>query len=183
MKRFNDSWKSSNLQGFVWKTPQAWLGGKSCFLIQILLIFGSHCNRYFWDMWLKIYMFLNFDVLFQLLLTKFSKSEGFASLQKDDHVTNYCKRAIVVKVTIDELGRGWTQFLGQNGGLRSSLRAVPLKLRFGSTTGNHGNPRFVLTGFQPTLTVSWDLNVRWDKIFHSRNISWELMFTMFVPWS
>lgn len=99
-------------------------------------------------------MFVNSNVLFQLLLTKFSKSERFASLQKDDHVTNYCKRAIVVKVTIDELGRGWTQFLGQNRGLRSSLRAVPLKLRFGSTTGNHGNPRFVLIGFQPTLSVS-----------------------------
>lgn len=99
-------------------------------------------------------MFVNSNVLFQLLLTKFSKSERFASLQKDDHVTNYCKRAIVVKVTIDELGRGWTQFLGQNIGLRSSLRAVPLKLRFGSTTGNHGNPRFVLIGFQPTLSVS-----------------------------
>ena len=133
--------------------------------------------------WLKIYMFLNFDVLFQLLLTKFSKSERFASLQKDDHVTNYCKRAIVVKVTIDELGRGWTQFLGQNRGLRSSRRAVPLRWRLWSTTGNHGNPRFVLIGFQPTLSVSWDLNVRRDKIFSSKNISWELMFTMFVPWS
>ena len=96
----------------------------------------SHTNpSNFWQslqsllliIWLKIYMFLNFDVLFQLLLTKFSKSERFASLQKDDHVTNYCKRAIVVKVTIDELGRGWTQFVGQHRGLRSSLRAVPLK--------------------------------------------------------
>ena len=72
-------------------------------------------------------MFVNSNVLFQLLLTKFSESERFASLQKDDHVTNYCKRAIVVKVTIDELGRSWTQFLGQNRGLRSSLRAVPLR--------------------------------------------------------
>ena len=128
-------------------------------------------------------MFVNFNMLFQLLLTKFSKSERFASLQKDDHVTNYCKRAIVVKVTTDVLGRGWTQFLGQHRGLRSSLRAVPLRWRFRSTTGNHGNPRFVLIGFQPTLSVSWDLNVRRDKIFPSKNISWELMFTMFVPWS
>ena len=36
-------WK---LQGFVWKTMQAWLDGKSLFLIQMLPTFGGRCNRY-----------------------------------------------------------------------------------------------------------------------------------------
>ena len=45
---FQDSLKTSNLQGFVWKTIQACLVGKNCFfLIQILLIFGGRCNHYF----------------------------------------------------------------------------------------------------------------------------------------
>ena len=33
-------------------------------------------------------------MLFQFMLTKFSKSERFSSLQKVDDVTNYCKRPI-----------------------------------------------------------------------------------------
>ena len=33
-------------------------------------------------------------MLFQFMLTKFSKSERFSCLQKVDHVTNYCKRPI-----------------------------------------------------------------------------------------
>ena len=45
-----------------------------CFLIQIL-IFGGRCNRYFWDIRLKLYSFINFSMLFQFVLTKFSKSE------------------------------------------------------------------------------------------------------------
>ena len=48
---FHNSFKIS---GFVWKTIHAWLCGKSCFLIQIPQIFSSHCNHYFWDIWLKI---------------------------------------------------------------------------------------------------------------------------------
>ena len=46
-----------------------------CFLIQILLIFGGRCNRYFWDIWLKLYSFINFSMLFQFVVTKFSNSE------------------------------------------------------------------------------------------------------------
>ena len=46
-----------------------------CFLIQILIIFGGRCNRYFWDIRLKLYSFINFSMLFQFVLTKFSKSE------------------------------------------------------------------------------------------------------------
>ena len=39
------------------------------FLIQLLLIFGGHCNLYFWDERLKIYRMPNFNMLFQLMLT------------------------------------------------------------------------------------------------------------------
>ena len=44
------------------------------FLIQILLIFGGHCSRYFSDVLLKIYKLPNFNMLFQFLLTKCSKA-------------------------------------------------------------------------------------------------------------
>ena len=57
------------------------------FLIQILLIFGGRCNHYYWDIGLKMYRLLKFNMLFQFLLTEFSKSELV------DHVTNYCKKA------------------------------------------------------------------------------------------
>ena len=56
------------------------------FPIQILLIFGGHCNRYFRDIRMKIYRLPNFNKFFQSLLTKFSKSELFSCLQKFDHV-------------------------------------------------------------------------------------------------
>ena len=46
--------------------------------IQILLIFGSRCNRFFWDIRLKICRLTNYcNMLFQVLLTKFSKREPF----------------------------------------------------------------------------------------------------------
>ena len=45
---------------------------KLFFLIQILLIFGSCCNRYFWGIRLKIYR----------LLTKFSKANCFRVYRK-----------------------------------------------------------------------------------------------------
>ena len=61
-------------------------------LTQILLIFGGRCNHYFWDMRLRIHRLLNFNMLFQFLLTKFSKSKVFSCLQRVDHVTNYCQR-------------------------------------------------------------------------------------------
>ena len=43
----------------------------------------------------KIHRLLNFNMLFQFLLSKVSKSELFSCLQKVDHVTNYCKRPIL----------------------------------------------------------------------------------------
>ena len=52
--------KISKLEGFVSKTTQAWLNGKSCFLIQMLLTFGGRCNHYLWDIRLKIHRSPNF---------------------------------------------------------------------------------------------------------------------------
>jgi len=43
----------------------------------------------------KIHRLLNFDMLFQFLLSKLSKSELFSCLQKVDHVNNYCKMHIL----------------------------------------------------------------------------------------
>ena len=68
-ERFHDR-KISKLEGFVWKTVQAWLGGKSCFPHTNAPNFGGRCNRYFWDIRLKILGLGNFNVPFQLVLTK-----------------------------------------------------------------------------------------------------------------
>ena len=74
--------KFQNLQGCVWKAAQAWLGCKSYF---------SHTNRsnfqwplqsLHWYIRLKIYCLLKFNMLFQLLLTNFSKSELFFVYKK-----------------------------------------------------------------------------------------------------
>ena len=69
--------KISKLQGFVWKTMQAWLDGRSCFShtnasnfrrpLQSLLL------RY--TVRLKILRLPYSNMLFQLVLTKFFKSE------------------------------------------------------------------------------------------------------------
>ena len=64
------------------------------FLIQILLIFRGRCNRYFWDIRLKMYRLPNFNILFQVVLTKFFKFKLFSCLPKVDHVINWCKRPI-----------------------------------------------------------------------------------------
>ena len=66
---------------------------KVVFLIQMLLTFGGRCNRYFWDIRLKILRLPNFNMLFQLVLTKFFKSELFSCLPKVDHVTTVLQRA------------------------------------------------------------------------------------------
>ena len=59
---------------------------KLFFFIQILLIFGGRCNRYFWDIRLKIYRLPYFSImLFQLVLTKVFNRELFPFLPKIDH--------------------------------------------------------------------------------------------------
>ena len=67
---------------------------KVVFLIQMLLTFGGRCNRYFWDIRLKILRFPNFYMLFQLALTKFFKTELFSCLPKVDHVIKSGKEPI-----------------------------------------------------------------------------------------
>ena len=74
--------KISKLQGFEWKTMQAWLDGKSCF---------SHSNAS--NLWRPLQSLLlrhtsqnsqvllaNFNMVFQLVPTKFFKSELFSCL-------------------------------------------------------------------------------------------------------
>ena len=61
--------KISKLQGFVWKTMQGWPDGKKCF---------SHTNA----------------SDFQLVLTKFFKSELFSCLPKVYRVIKSCKELI-----------------------------------------------------------------------------------------
>ena len=67
---------------------------KVVFLIQMLPTFGGRCNRYFWDIRLKILRLPNFNMLFQLVLTKFFKSELFSCLPKVGHVIKSCKEPI-----------------------------------------------------------------------------------------
>ena len=85
------------------KIRQTDLYGKPCkcdwmakvvFLKQMLPTFGGRCNRYFWDIGLKILRLPNFDMLFQLVLAKFFKSELFSCLPKVDHVIKSCKEPI-----------------------------------------------------------------------------------------
>ena len=101
--------KISKVQGFVWKIMQALLDGKSCFShtnasnfrrpLQSLLssytssplpIFteggGTSVHRL-----LKMLRLPNFNMLFQLVLRKFFKSELSSYLLKVDHVIKSCK--------------------------------------------------------------------------------------------
>ena len=84
--------KFQNLQGCVWKATQAWLGCKSYFSHTNPSNFQWPLQSLLWYIRLKIYWLPKFNMLFQLLLTNFSKSELFSCLQKVDDVTNYCKK-------------------------------------------------------------------------------------------
>ena len=53
---------------------------KVVFLIQMLLTFGGRYNRSFWDTRLKMLGLLNFNMFFQLVLTKFFKIELLSCL-------------------------------------------------------------------------------------------------------
>ena len=75
---FKTVWKFPSLQGFIWKTTQAWLGGKSCFS---LLIFGGYCDRYFWDIRLEIDRLPNFNMVFKFLLTIFEDANCFQEIR------------------------------------------------------------------------------------------------------
>ena len=87
--------KISKLQEFVWKTMQRrdWMA-KVVYLIQMLPTFGGRCNRYFWDIRLEILSLPNFNMLFQLVLTRVFKSELFSCLPKVGHMIKSCKEPI-----------------------------------------------------------------------------------------
>ena len=65
---------------------------KVVFLKQMLLTFGGRYNRYFSDIRLNILRLTNFNMLFQLVLTKFFKSELFSCLPTVGHVIKSCKK-------------------------------------------------------------------------------------------
>ena len=75
-----------------------------CFAVY--LTFGGRCNRYFWDIQLKSLSLPNFNMLFQLVLTKFFKSELFSCLPKVDHVIKSCKEPIVKSTLLQEVAIG-----------------------------------------------------------------------------
>ena len=51
-------------------------------LLQILLTFGGRYNRYIWDIRLKMYRLINFNMFSQLVLKKFTKAICFRFYQK-----------------------------------------------------------------------------------------------------
>ena len=62
----------------------------------MLSTFGGRCNRYFWDIRLKMLRLANFNMLFQLAWTKFFKSELFSCLPPVGHVIKSCKEPILL---------------------------------------------------------------------------------------
>ena len=71
-------WKFRNYKDLYGKPCKRDWMAEVVFLIQMPLTFGGRCNRYFWDIRLKMLRFPNFNMLFQLVLTKFFKSELFS---------------------------------------------------------------------------------------------------------
>ena len=69
---------------------------KVVYLLQMLPTFGGRCNRYFWDIRLKMLRLANFNMLFQLAWTKFFKSELFSCLPPVGHVIKSCKEPILL---------------------------------------------------------------------------------------
>ena len=85
-QRFNESLKISKFTRICMKYHSSVAGWQE--------FSRGRCNRFFWDIRLKIYRLLNFNMLFHFLRTEFSKSKLFSCSQKFDHVTNYCKKPI-----------------------------------------------------------------------------------------
>ena len=91
---------------------QAWLGGKVVFLIQMLLTFGGRCHRYFWDIRLHILRFPDFNMVFQLVLTKCFQSELFSCLPKVDHVITVMQKAYygIMMISVASFKLQWYTF-------------------------------------------------------------------------
>ena len=77
---------------------------KVVFLKQMLLTFGGRYNRCFWDIRLKILRLPNFNMLFQLVLTKFFKSELFSCVTTVGQVIKSCKEPIALSIANPEPG-------------------------------------------------------------------------------
>ena len=88
--------KISKLQEFVWKTMQAWLGGKisynKCFQLSAAVAIATF-EIYRWK-FLGYLFWPIFNMLFPFVLTKFFKSELFSRLPKVNHVIKSCKEPI-----------------------------------------------------------------------------------------
>ena len=122
-KDITTPWKFQNLQvlqGFVTSCMECHstvTGWQVFFPIQILLIFGCHCNCNTWDTRLNIYRLPNFYMIVQFLrkLLRFP-TELFSRWQKLDHGTNYYKRPIFfigcstvrLQATSNRKGQYWT---------------------------------------------------------------------------
>ena len=68
--------------------------------MQMLPTFSGHCNRYFGDIRLKILRLPNFNMVFPLVLTKFSKHELPSFLPKVDHVIKSYKEPVIEDTTL-----------------------------------------------------------------------------------
>ena len=91
---FHSSFESSEITRIFIEnhaSVNGWMDGKSCFLMQTPPTFGGRCNHYFWGIRRRILRLPNFNMLFQLVLTKFFRSELFSCLPKVDHVIKSCK--------------------------------------------------------------------------------------------
>ena len=108
----------------------AWLPvAKVVFLIQMFLTFGGRYNRYFWDTRLKMLRLVNFNMLFELVLTKFSKVNCFRVYRKLVTWSSHAKS--LYEVTESTLRVLYMTYLSaslrnQNGVL-PNLRVVSLK--------------------------------------------------------
>ena len=89
-------WKFRNYKDLYGKPCKCDQMAKVVFLKQMLPTFSGNCNRYFWDIGLKIIRLPNFDMLFQLVLAKFFKSELYSCLSKVDHVIKSCKEPLEI---------------------------------------------------------------------------------------
>ena len=92
---FHESFENFRIYKDLYGKPlkRDWVA-KVVFLIQMLLTFGGRYNCYFCDTRLKILRLFNFNMLFQLVLTIFFKSEQLSCLPKVDHVIKSCKEPI-----------------------------------------------------------------------------------------
>ena len=104
---------------------------KVVFLIQFLT-FGGRYNRYFWDTRLKMPRFVNFNILFQLVLTKFFHCFRVYRKwpPKVGHLIKSCKEPIEVNPTESTLRVLYMTYLSAS--LRNQHGVLPLNSFFKS---------------------------------------------------